>query len=802
MVSQLCSLLDDDQTWGGRLAASMIVLIVFVASMNVFAAESPLGSTVPAGNYTGSQSCRSCHEKFYQLWAPSHHGQAMQAYTAEFAQTRLTVQEEGIQIGPFWYQADIKASSGVVREKGPEGEKEYKIAHVLGGKNVYYFLTPYKGGRLQTLPVAYNVNTKQWFDTAASGVRHFPQQEEDAPVHWTDPLYTFNTSCYDCHVSQLASNYDLRTDTYHTTWAEPGINCETCHGPSEKHVELYQQAEKTGKKPSELGLISTHSFNTEQTNSMCNSCHAKMTPITASYMPGEKYFDHFDLVTLENIDFYPDGRDLGENYTMTSWRMSPCMQVDKLDCIHCHTSSGRYRFKDADKANDACLPCHQGKVNNIATHSHHEPSDKAPQCISCHMPMTQFAHMNRTDHSMRPPVPAATLKYKSGNACNLCHSDKDATWAQKQVTDWGMTRNQQHYLTLADYIDQARQQKWQQLDKILAYVQKPDRDEVFAGSLIRLLRASDSAKKWPVFISLLKTDPSPFVRATAAEALNNYFTGESVRALLAATKDDYRLVRVRAAASMAAIQAGQLPDDLQRDLDRAMAELIAGMTARSDDYGSHYNLGNVYMEQRKIDQALGAYQTSIKLRPDFMPPRVNMAFVYNAKGQNDKAEACFREALELEPNNVMTQTNLAMLLGEMERPQEAVKAFEQVLNLDPNSASAAYNLGVLLAKDKPQQSLAWCKKAHELRPEDPKYAFTYAFYLKERKLIPQAIDVLRKGAKGQNVSLDVYLMLGELLEGQGKATEAKGLYQQAAGNASLPQQARQHFLMQVRRLGG
>ena len=60
---------------------------------------------------------------------------------------------------------------------------------------------------------------------------------------------------------------------------------------------------------------------------------------------GRRFFDHFDLVTLENPDFYPDGRDLGENYTYTSWRMSPCVKAGKLDCIHCHTSSGRYRFR-------------------------------------------------------------------------------------------------------------------------------------------------------------------------------------------------------------------------------------------------------------------------------------------------------------------------------------------------------------------------------------------------------------------------------------------------------------------------
>jgi len=59
------------------------------------------------------------------------------------------------------------------------------MVHGLGGKNVYYFLTPMERGRLQTLPVAYDVRKKEWFDTAASGVRHFPGQP-DKPVDWKD----------------------------------------------------------------------------------------------------------------------------------------------------------------------------------------------------------------------------------------------------------------------------------------------------------------------------------------------------------------------------------------------------------------------------------------------------------------------------------------------------------------------------------------------------------------------------------------------------------------------------------------
>ena len=96
----------------------------------------------------------------------------MQPYTPEFAKAKLTPQEKEVVIGKLKYRADV--NEGVVMETGPEVKKKYPIEHVLGGKNVYYFLTPMERGRLQVLPLAYDVTKKEWFDTAASGIRHFP----------------------------------------------------------------------------------------------------------------------------------------------------------------------------------------------------------------------------------------------------------------------------------------------------------------------------------------------------------------------------------------------------------------------------------------------------------------------------------------------------------------------------------------------------------------------------------------------------------------------------------------------------
>ena len=226
---------------------------------------------------------------------------------------------------------------------------------------------------------------------------------------------------------------------------------------------------------------------------------------------------------------------------MTTWRMSPCVQSGKLDCLYCHTSSGRYRFQGDDQPNAACLPCHQEKVASVTAHTHHKTDSAANRCIACHMPTTEFARMTRSDHSMRPPAPAATVRFKSPNACNTCHKDKDATWADQQVRQWHQRDYQKPVLERAALVDAARRGDWRRLDTILAYIGSKDRDEVFAVSLLRLLHRCEAQAKWPTVIRALQEDSSPLVRAAAAQTLEGCATEKSIKALVKATADGYLL---------------------------------------------------------------------------------------------------------------------------------------------------------------------------------------------------------------------------------------------------------------------
>jgi Tfp pilus assembly protein PilF len=772
------------------LAAAMIALPSAASGR-----EGPSGARQQKG-YAGSESCRTCHERFYQLWATSRHGLAMQPYTTEFAKKSLSPQDKEVTVGKVSYRADI--NQGIVVEKGPKGQKKYPIGHALGGKNVYYFLTPFPRGRLQALPVAYDVNKKSWFDTAGSGVRHFPGSGRDQPVSWRDSGYTFNTSCYNCHVSQLTSNYDLKTDTYKTTWAEPGINCETCHGPSAEHNTVCLEAPK-GTAPKDLKIISVKNFTPEQHNASCSGCHAKVSPLTATVTPGDRFFDHYDIATLEDPDFYPDGRDLGENYTYTSWLMSPCLKGGKINCVTCHTSSGRYRFRAEEKAQDACMPCHEKHVRNAPAHTRHKEGSPGNKCISCHMPMTSFARMNRTDHSMLPPTPATTIAYKSPNACNLCHTDKDAAWADTYVRQWRTRDYQAPVLRRAALIDAARKQDWKQVPAMLEYIAGKDRDEVVATSLIRLIRSSGDRRVAPALLSAIK-DQSPLVRSAAAEALSGVPAREAVGALVAATGDSYRLVRIRAASSLAGYRNLHLNDREKKQVERAKAEYLASLTSRPDQWSSYYNLGNYHLNRGDPKAAVASYETALKLEPRAVLAMVNESMAYARLGENKKADGSLQKALKAAPDNAAANFNMGLLKAEQNDPKAAEKYLKAALKADPQMAQAAYNLCVLVVGSRPDEAVSYCRKAAELGPQEPRYAYTLAYFQRQRGDATGAAKTLAELVARQPGFADAYLLLGDIYEREGKGKEAETLYREALAQETLPREGRLHIEGKLRNL--
>ncbi len=179
---------------------------------------------------------------------------------------------------------------------------------------------------------------------------------------------------------------------------------------------------------------------------------------------------------------------------------------------------------------------------------------------------------------------------------------------------------------------------------------------------------------------------------------------------------------------------------------------------------------------------------------------MNAAFAYNAAGSNDKAEASFRRALALDPNSMAVHLNLGMLLGEQSRLDEAEDAFRRALKVDPNSAVAAFNLGVILAPKHPPEAIKWCGAAYRLRPDQPKYGYTYAYYLYQNGDADKAANVLQSMINRRFANSDTYAMLGAIHQKRGELNKARETYRAATKNNQLSQRDRNAFETMIQRL--
>lgn len=754
------------------------------------------------GEYMGSSDCRSCHEHFYELWSTSHHGKAMQAFSGAFARSLVPMKEE-MQIGEDRFIIELNDAGGVMRQTDASGAtRTYPVLHALGGKNVYFFLVPLEKGKLQVAPLAYNVHTHEWYDSTGSMVRHFNSGIVDAALDWTDRQLTFNTACHDCHVSQLSKNYDPATDSYTTTWTEPGINCEVCHGPGEAHVKAAHEALARGEKLEDVRLQRFHKdLNMAQRDATCAPCHAKMLPLSDAFLPGELFFDHYDLLSYESHDFYADGRDLGENYTQTGWMANPCANSGQLECIHCHTSSGRFRFKE--NPNQACLPCHQKRVDTVLEHSHH-PADANVSCIDCHMPMTAQSHMHRSDHSFRPPSPAASMAFGSPNACNLCHNNKEAItgeftghrqedmeWANEHVVKWHGEDAGAAILELGHIIQACRDGAWEKLPEILAYLESPKSDPAARVAILRLLNQCPDSAKWPAIRRQLNSE-SEWVRSAAAASLEFDESPETTRLLLKATGDDFRTVRIRAAAALLGRNLARYGDKGRKAFEAARDEYWNSLEIWPDRWSTYFNQGVYFDRTGEPEKALAAYRKAMELRDDVVPPLLNASMVYARAGDSTNAYELLKQAYEIEPGSPQVNFNMALIEAEFGQLDECEKHLRAALKAQPHMASAAYNLGVLLCQQNKEEGYEWLRKAVLQAPENWNYLYSYHYFLEQNNRASEIEDVLKAVVASGRAPAKAYFALVAEYQSRGALAEAAEICHKASQAKHLPEKAQEY----------
>ncbi|MEO5914469.1 MAG: tetratricopeptide repeat protein [Luteolibacter sp.] len=667
--------------------------------------------------YAGSKTCIECHKAAFEKWQYSNHGLAERNISKDedyhsFSPKQALV--HGKDTSEAFVDADGLAKILTV---GLDKQRHaYQPVRVIGNNPLRQFLIPAPGGRLQTCDVTLDPAKNEWFDVYGDDER-----EPGDWGHWTGQGMNWNAMCAACHNTRLRKNYEPQTNSYHTSMAEMSVSCEACHGPMKDHVDWQKKPPSGVKKDPAL-----HPFSRDQVTETCAACHARRAELTGDLIPGELFADHFSLtVTDETETFYPDGQIRDENYEYTSF-VSSRMYHAGVRCADCHDPHSGKRIAPGDQL---CMNCHAGGRTDFPTapvidptaHSHHGVDSTGNQCTSCHMPVTTYMQRHpRHDHSFSIPDPKLTKEFNVPNACNKCHTDKDADWAIAANKNFFGEKPDRPTRTRALLVANARQGNPASRDGLVKML---DSEPIPAWQAT----ACHLLERWVLDPSVTQallgqiSNKSPLVREAAVRALgpvvraNNAVVRSALQPLL---EDPVRSVRIAA--------AWALCDTLDLNT-RAGKELVHMLDLNADQPTGRMQLGQFATLRGDNPSAIRQMRKAIQLDPNSPPFHHDLAILLSTSGDTKGAVDELRQAIRLDPENPEYHFKLALSLNESGDIPGTVASLEKTVKLDPSYARAWYNLGLIRSSmNQPKPAIDALRHGESADPSDASIPYARA----------------------------------------------------------------------------
>jgi len=716
------------------------------------------GGQIQEPGYAGSQVCADCHEAAYGTWRGSHHDLAMaeaseETVLGDFADASVTA--HGVTSSFFrrdggWY----------VRTDGPDGAlQDYRIDYTFGWYPLQQYLVEMPEGRFQCLGLAWDSRPQEqggqrWFHL-------YPNEEgmdHRHPLHWTGREQNWNYQCAECHSTALSKGYDLRTDSFATTWAEIDVACEACHGPGERHVEQAKAVAADGPSAWDAdkglavnladrdggawsidpatGVPARSVARRDHTQiELCARCHSRRGQIHARYEHGRPLGDSHRLSLLEERLYHPDGQILDEVYVYGSFIQSKMYRAG-VTCTDCHDAHSLRLKLDGDRV---CAQCHTVERYAAPAHHHHPPDTAGASCIGCHMPQRLYmVNDERADHSMRVPRPDLTQKLGVPNACNQCHQDKPLQWALDAVVQWyGVGERSPPHFGEALYA--GRTGAADAGTRLIDLAVDGGQPGIARATALELLRAYPAPGHLLALPKLLGDD-DPLVRGAAVRYLEVTDAQSLYKLGWPLLADPVRAVRLEAARTLAPLIRFGLPEAERTHLDAALDAYQSAQSVNAERPESHLNIGLIGQAQGKLAMAQRAYRTALRLDPRFVPAYVNLADLYRAMGSDGEAEEMLRVGLEAVPESADLHHALGLRYIRGKQLGDAVQA-----------------LG----------------RAAELAPENPRYAYAHALALKESGGIDQALSVLAAAYERHPANREILVALVTVHRDTGDLAKAK-----------------------------
>jgi len=314
------------------LAAWACALLAFFAPSTASLAQDAAAAAA-VEDYVGVSACVECHRTLVRRHADTLHAQALSA-------------DEAAILGDFSQGEALRTVTFPNGETRPFTADD--VAYSLGaGRYNQAYVYEVERGQYRVFPAKWNAVAQQW-DALNLG--------ED----WASEAYDFVQQCAACHASGL--------DAARGRWKDDSVQCETCHGPGQAHLDAIDAGGRRPNAEEQLAILNSVRSGIEADT--CTACHGRASNPS------------------DAMNWHPTGHAARPNMQADEW--SQAGHINALSAL-----------KDVESASDDCLSCH----SQDARHN-----------------QQRIAEARRRD--MRGPRidPLTVETAQIGIACQTCHN--------------------------------------------------------------------------------------------------------------------------------------------------------------------------------------------------------------------------------------------------------------------------------------------------------------------------------------------------------------------------------------------
>jgi tetratricopeptide (TPR) repeat protein len=551
--------------------------------------------------------------------------------------------------------------------------------------------------------------------------------------------------CVFCHDAypQIPAGHDAAgSDPLFTGELPEGIDCQQCHGPGAKHVNLARTA---GAKADDIraSIVNPALLTPALRMDLCMQCHLEPTSGAIqslvrlfdrgpfSFLPGES-LSNFVLVFDHAPGAGHDDKFEIVNSSAYRLRKSACFLKSNgaMTCTTCHEPHGA----GPTNYSAECRKCHGAELDAETAALRHPA---AADCISCHMQKRRtedVVHAVMTDHwiQRRPPSGDALAELSERHGAAAEYHGEVVPYYPSSLPD-----TDKLYLAIA-------RGEPEELAREVART-RPGDAEFYMVLGDAWQREGKPIEAAAAYREALRLRPD-FPRALVALGVVLKSSGELGKADEALA----HAISLEPTRAGAWFQAGALDFDLGHIAD-AIEKMEKAVALDPDSADAHRGLAEVLWRSGNMERAEGELRAALRIDPYETSAYDLIGRALAGQGQNAEALFDFEKATRLRPGWAPYLYDYALELSLVNRANDARAAVDAALHADPDMAEAHALSGGLFAGNRQLQEAAdEYKSAIRLKPDFARAHLDFARVLAAQGDMDGAVEHLKKAATGSD----------------------------------------------------